>query len=181
MMMKHLVYMSPNEKKDIRLFLYHAKQCDPKKCTGKKMARFGLVNLFEKIERIPSGSILLDPMAEKALSPADNSKKGITVLDCSWEEVERVFPKLLRARLEHRALPYLVAANPVNFGRPFKLTSAEAFAAALHILGNDQQAELIMSKFNWGHTFLELNREPLEEYSQARDSKDILRIQSEYM
>ncbi|SFM58669.1 DUF367 family protein [Methanolobus profundi] len=173
--------MTPAEEKDIKLFLYHAKQCDPKKCTGKKMARFGLVNLSEKIERIPSRSILLDPMAEKALSPADSSKKGITVLDCSWEEVERVFPQLLRMRLEHRALPYLVAANPVNFGRPFKLTSVEAFAASLYILGNKKQAETIMSKFNWGHTFLELNHEPLEEYSQAKDSKDILRIQSEYM
>jgi len=169
------------DEKDIKLFLYHAKQCDPKKCTGKKMAKFGLVDLSEKIERIPSRSILLDPMAQKALSPEDNSKKGITVLDCSWEEVERVFPQLLKMRLEHRALPYLVAANPVNFGRPFKLTSVEAFAAALYILGNKQQAERIMSKFNWGHTFLELNHEPLEEYSQARDSKDILRIQSEYM
>jgi pre-rRNA-processing protein TSR3 len=173
--------MNNSDEKDIKLFLYHAKQCDPKKCTGKKMAKFGLVNLSEKIERIPSRSILLDPMAEKALSPEDSSKKGSTVLDCSWEEVERVFPKLLRMRLEHRALPFLVAANPVNFGRPFKLTSVEAFAAALYILGNKQQAEKIMSKFNWGHTFLELNHEPLEEYSQAKDSKDVLRIQSEYM
>jgi pre-rRNA-processing protein TSR3 len=173
--------MIQSDEKDIKLFLYHAKQCDPKKCTGKKMAKFGHVNLSEKIGKIPSGSILLDPMAEKALSPVDNVKKGITVLDCSWEEVERVFPHLLRMRLQHRALPYLVAANPVNFGRPFKLTSVEAFAAALYILGNKQQAERIMSKFNWGHTFLELNHEPLEEYSEAKDSKDILRIQNEYM
>ncbi|WP_342304640.1 DUF367 family protein [Methanolobus sp. ZRKC5] len=173
--------MAPDDEKDIKLFLYHAKQCDPKKCTGKKMAKFGLVTLSEKIERIPSRSILLDPMAEKALSPGDSTKKGITVLDCSWEEVERVFPQLLRMKLEHRALPYLVAANPVNFGRPFKLTSVEAFAAALYILGNKQQAEKVMSKFNWGHTFLELNHEPLEEYSEAKDSRDILRIQSEYM
>ncbi|WP_321430650.1 DUF367 family protein [uncultured Methanolobus sp.] len=172
--------MQPDEK-DIKLFLYHAKQCDPKKCTGKKMAKFGLATLSEKIERIPARSILLDPMADKALAPEDSAKKGITVLDCSWEEVERVFPQLLRMRLEHRALPYLVAANPVNFGRPFKLTSVEAFAASLYILGNKQQAEKIMSKFNWGHTFLELNHEPLEEYSQAKDSKDVLRIQSEYM
>ena len=173
--------MALDDEKDIKLFLYHAKQCDPKKCTGKKMAKFGLVKLSQKIERIPSRSILLDPMAEKALSPDDSTKKGITVLDCSWEELERVFPQLLRMRLEHRALPYLVAANPVNFGRPFKLTSVEAFAAALYILGNKQQAEKVMSKFNWGHTFLELNHEPLEEYAEAKDSRDILRIQSEYM
>lgn len=167
--------------KDIKLFIYHASQCDPKKCTGKKMARFELARMFDKVNRIHRESILLDPMAEKALSPQDNANKGITVLDCSWEHVEEVFPKLLKLRLQHRALPFLVAGNPVNFGRPFKLTSAEAFAAALYILGNKEQAHTVMSKFNWGHTFLELNHEPLEEYSVARDSKEVLEIQSEYI
>ncbi|MBN2110753.1 MAG: DUF367 family protein [Methanosarcinaceae archaeon] len=169
------------KKKDVKLFIYHAGQCDPKKCTGKKMARFGLAQLLEKINRIPGGSILLDPMAEKALSPHDNAEKGITVLDCSWEHVEEVFPQLIKLELQHRALPFLVAGNPVNFGRPFKLTSAEAFAATLYILGHKEQAQAVMSKFNWGHTFLELNQEPLEEYSNAKDSKEILRIQNDYI
>ncbi len=120
-------------------------------------------------------------MAEKALSPLDSARNGITVLDCSWEHVEEVFPQLVKLNLQHRALPYLVAGNPVNFGRPFKLTSAEAFAAALYIIGHKEQAHSIMSKFNWGHTFLELNREPLEEYSKAKDSTEVLKIQSEYM
>jgi len=167
--------------KNIKLFIYHASQCDPKKCTGKKMARFELARMFDKVNRIPRESILLDPMAEKALSAQDNANKGITVLDCSWEHVEEVFPKLLKLKLQHRALPFLVAGNPVNFGKPFKLTSAEAFAAALYILGNKEQAHTVMSKFNWGHTFLELNHEPLEEYSAAKDSKEVLEIQSEYI
>jgi pre-rRNA-processing protein TSR3 len=165
----------------IPLYIYHASQCDPKKCTGKKLARFGLANLFEKVQKIPPRSILLDPMAEQALSRADSTAHGITVLDCSWEEVERVFPQLLRMNLKHRALPYLVAANPVNFGRPLKLTSVEAFAAALYILGYKAQAETILAKFNWGHTFLDLNHEPLEDYSKARDSTEVVKIQEEYM
>ncbi|WP_406657847.1 DUF367 family protein [Methanolobus sp. ZRKC2] len=169
------------DEKEIKLFIYHASQCDPKKCTGKKMARFKLVKMFERVNKIPRESILLDPMAEKALSPQDSTGKGITVLDCSWEHVEEVFPQLVRLNLQHRALPFLVAGNPVNFGKPFKLTSAEAFAAALYIIGNKQQARAVMGKFNWGHTFLELNHEPLEEYSAAKDSKEILRIQSEYI
>lgn len=173
--------MENNRSKEIRLHLYHAGQCDPKKCTGKKMVRFNLARLVEKVNAIPRGSILLDPMAEKALSPADNVTKGLTVLDCSWEHVESVFPQLLMLDLQHRALPFLVAGNPVNFGRPFKLTSVEAFAASLYILGYKEQAASILSKFNWGHTFLELNREPLEDYSMAKDSKDILKIQAEYM
>ena len=167
--------------KQVKLHIYHANQCDPKKCTGKKMARFGLANLFEKVQNIQRGSILLDPMAQKALSPADDISRGITVLDCSWEELERVFPQLGMKKLQHRALPYLLAANPVNFGKPFKLNSVEAFAAALYILGYKDQAATILSKFNWGHTFLELNHEPLEDYSKAKDSRDILKIQDEYM
>ncbi|MDY0129737.1 MAG: DUF367 family protein, partial [Methanosarcina vacuolata] len=125
--------MNPTNQRDIPLYIYHAGQCDPKKCTGRKLARFDLARLYDRISRLPRSAILLDPTAEKAISPADDYRKGIIVLDCSWEEVERVFPELAKLNLEHRALPYLLAGNPVNFGRPFKLNSAEAFAAALYI------------------------------------------------
>ena len=173
--------MNLTKQRDIPLYIYHAGQCDPKKCTGRKMARFDLAHLFDKVSKLPRSAILLDPMAEKALSPADGLGKGIIVLDCSWEEVERIFPELGKLNLEHRALPYLLAGNPVNFGRPFKLNSAEAFAAALYILGNKEQAEKVLSKFNWGHSFLELNKEPLEEYSNAKNSTEIVEIQSHYI
>ena len=165
----------------IPLHLYHANQCDPKKCTGKKLARFGLAHLHKTLQKLPSGAIFLNPMAQQALSPADNYNRGIIVLDCSWEEVERIFPMLQRLRLEHRALPYLVAANPVNFGKPFKLGTVEAFAAALYILDHKTQAENILNKFKWGHTFLELNREPLDAYSMAGNSKEVVNIQYEFM
>lgn len=165
----------------IPLHIYHANQCDPKKCTGKKLKKFNLVQMHADIGELPKGSILLDPFAEKALSPTDRTARSITVLDCSWEEVERVFPLLKRRGLRHRALPYLVAANPVNFGKPYKLGTAEAFAAALYILGHKKHAELVMSKFNWGHTFIELNQAPLDEYAGAKDSAEIVEIQGYYI
>lgn len=165
----------------IRLHLYHAAQCDPKKCSGKKLARFNLATLHENPKTVPREAILLDPFAEQALSPADDAGRGIAVLDCSWEEVERVFPILQKLRLRHRALPYMLAANPVNYGKPFKLSTVEAFAAALYILGEKEQAALILNKFKWGQTFLELNREPLERYSQAKNSTEVVRIQGEYL
>ncbi|MDD1745526.1 MAG: DUF367 family protein [Candidatus Methanoperedens sp.] len=165
----------------IPLHLYHADQCDPKKCSGKKLVRFNLAILHEHIGTLPREGLFLDPFAEQALSPADDARRGLVVLDCSWEEVERVFPILQRRRLMHRALPYLVAANAVNFGKPFKLSTVEAFAAALYILGEKEQAALILNKFKWGHSFLELNAEPLERYSKAKDSTEVVRIQGEYL
>lgn len=165
----------------IPLHLYHARQCDPKKCSGKKLARFRLAAHHENPRTLPAGALLLDPFAEQALSPADEARQGLVVLDCSWEEVERVFPILQRLRLRHRALPFLLAANPVNFGKPFKLSTVEAFAAALYILGEKEQAALILNKFKWGNTFLELNREPLERYSEAKDSTEVVRIQADYL
>ncbi|KAF5421434.1 MAG: pre-rRNA-processing protein TSR3 [Candidatus Methanocomedens sp.] len=180
---RNITYMTDIQKKPnhIPLHLYHANQCDPKKCTGKKLAKFKLAHLHKTPRKLPSGAIFLNPMAQQALSPADNYNRGIIVLDCSWEEVERIFPMLQRLRLEHRALPYLLAANPVNFGKPFKLGTVEAFAAALYILDHKKQAETILNKFKWGHTFLELNREPLDAYSKARNSKEVVNIQHEFM
>ncbi len=165
----------------LTLHFYHARQCDPRRCTGKKLARFNLAALHDSPRDLPRAAILLDPFAEQALSPADNVTHGIVVLDCSWEEVERVFPVMQKLRLRHRALPYLLAANAVNFGKPFKLSTVEAFAAALYILGEKEQATLILDKFKWGPIFLELNHEPLERYSKAKDSAEVVRIQGEYL
>ena len=164
----------------IPLHLYHARQCDPKKCTGKKLARFNLATLHDSPKDLPREALFLDPFSEQALSPADDAGRGIVVLDCSWEEVERVFPVLQKLRLRHRALPYLLAANAVNYGKPFKLSTVEAFAAALYILGEKEQAALILNKFKWGPIFLELNQEPLERYSNAKDSTEVVRIQGDY-
>ena len=99
----------------IRLKIYHARQDDPKKCTARKMARYGFATLYTQPDKIRKG-ILLDPFADTALSMADldvAKKWGIVALDCSWALAEEVF-SVMRKRLVPRALPYLLAANPVN-------------------------------------------------------------------
>jgi pre-rRNA-processing protein TSR3 len=74
-----------------------------------------------------------------------------------------------------------VAANPVSYGTPFRLNTVEAFAGALCILGHREQAERLLGKFRWGHTFLELNDEPLRRYADCADSEAVVAVQSEYL
>ena len=67
-------------------------------------------------------------------------------------------------------LPFLVAANSINYGKPHKLSTAEALAAAAWILGEQKTAENLMDSFKWGPHFLDLNRERLNAYSKATES-----------
>jgi len=152
----------------LKLYSYHADQCDPKKCTSKKLARFGFLKILHSLKAIPYRSIVLDPTSDITLVPEDKKylNRGLVILDYSWKKIER-FPKL--SGRQRRALPYLVAANPVNYGKPELLSSAEALAAALFILDHEEECIKLLSKFKWGMTFLELNKELLEEYSKAKE------------
>ncbi len=55
-------------------------------------------------------------------------------------------------------VPFLVAANPVNYGKPLRLSCAEAVAATLFLTGFQDEAREIMNKFKWGHAFFEVNK-----------------------
>jgi pre-rRNA-processing protein TSR3 len=162
----------------IPLYAYRDNTCDPKKCTVKKLEKKGMVRIFTKLRQIPRNTLLLDPTAETAVSPADRDTPSVTALDCSWEVLDT---GAVRSWPRRRALPFLLAANPVNFGRPFQLNSVEAFAATLYILGEAEQARDILGRFGWGLRFLELNAEPLNEYAGARDSTEVVRIQALYL
>lgn len=160
----------------IRLVAYHAGQCDPKKCTSRRLARFGLLTFVPRPRALPRGAILLTPDAGRALSPADADRAerhGLAILDVSWKRGR--FPSVPQA--VPRALPYLLAANPVNYGKPYILSSAEALAAALTIFGRTDEARGILAKFAWGEQFLALNAEPLAAYARARDSAGVVEAQ----
>jgi pre-rRNA-processing protein TSR3 len=164
----------------IPVIIYDECQCDPKKCTAKRMLKFGLGKEAKTLSAIPSGSIVLSPFSQRALSPADigHAKRGLVVMDLTWTNIDQ-FPRL--KKVEERALPYLLASNPINWGRPMELNSAEAVMASLLILGEKEQAEGFLERFNWAPEFLRLNGAMLEDYSKARDSTEVVRIQQEYL
>lgn len=170
-------------KQQMPLVVYHADEDDPKKCTAKKMHRFGLVSLEKNIMRVPRNSILLNPFAKKSISQQDQLvaiKHGVVAVDCSWKHVDDAFD-FLDTRCSSRALPFLLAVNPVNYGKPFQLSTVEALAATVYILGDQKRALSLLSLYKWGPQFLELNHEPLEEYRMAKTSADVVRIMNEYI
>ena len=151
-------------------------QDDPKKCTAAKLVRFGLA---KKITALRSKTALLHPFAADTLL---NSEKhifhSITAIDCSWNKAEKMFQKKYSGI--PRKLPPLLAGNPVNYSKINKLTTVEALASAAFILGNKELCSDLLAKFNWGHTFLELNENLLNDYQSAQSEDDVNSIITEY-
>lgn len=127
--------------------------------------------------------LVLSPTGEKAVSPADRSiveANGVCVVDCSWALIDDIPFKKLHAA-EPRLLPFLVAANPVNYGKPLKLSCAEAIAAALYITGFKEEAAAVLGCFKWGESFLTLNSELLGKYADCADSAEVVKVQTEWI
>merc|ERR1711972_695692 len=132
-------------------------------------------------QRFPG--VCLSPRGTSTLSPADRQvmqDAGATVIDCSWARVEELnFNKMKCA--EPRLLPWLVAANPVNYGKPCKLNCVEALSAAFYICGYPEVAAEYMSRFSWGPAFIDINRELLDKYSECKTSEEVIKIQNEHL
>ena len=167
----------------MKVTVYHAEQCDPKKCTTVKLQRQGKIEVVPKLNMLPRGAIVLDPFSEKSMSPEDREiveKNGIVGLDCSWNRIQKS-SIMFKGKKYHRSLPFLVAANPTNYGKPCKLSTAEAIAATFYIVGLKDNAVEIMSQFKWGPHFLKLNHELLEAYSRAKTSAEVVKIQNGFI
>jgi pre-rRNA-processing protein TSR3 len=157
------------------------KQDDPRKCTAAKMARHGLAKPLFRMKQIPRKSIVLNPFASEILLPQDRGlaqENGLVVVDCSWGRVQRAFAIGMRG--EGRRLPTLLASNPVNYAKLRRLSSVEALAAALHIMGFKERAARLLSLFKWGQTFLTLNSGPLESYSSVKTRAAMTDAEAEF-
>jgi len=165
------------------LHVLHTNDDDPKKCTARKLHRLGYVTLHKNSRELPSKMILLNPFSKKSISPEDISqarKHGILAVDCSWKNAEEQFSELSKNQLS-RSLPFLIAVNPVNFGKPLKLTTLEAFTAAVYILDEREQAKKLTSIYKWSPHFLTMNKNPLEDYRTATSSKQVIERMYEYL
>jgi len=81
-------------KRKIQLIVYHANEDDPKKCSARKLHKFGFAKLEKNIRRMPKHAILLNPFAKKSLSKEDEriaKENGILAIDCSWKNAEKSF------------------------------------------------------------------------------------------
>jgi pre-rRNA-processing protein TSR3 len=164
-----------------KLFVLHLRQDDPSKCTASKLRRLGMVRFISPRSR---RGLLLDPYCDTSISKTDRQtalSEGLSAIDASWKRAMESFRGAGWRGDRRRALPYLVAANPTNYGIPVNLSTAEALASALYILGLENQAERIMGSFRWGHSFFELNRKYLEAYRMAESSTAVVEAQRTFM
>lgn len=161
-------------------------QDDPKKNTAVLAGKRGNLRLHKTMRTLPKKGIILEPLCGKVFGPEDhdlllNQRGSLVGLDCSWAHIESSVEQVMRqTRLQPRMLPLLLAANPVNWGKPSQLTTAEALATVLTLIGREEQARQTLGAFRWGERFFELNREPLDAYSSATSSQELVKLQFEF-
>eukprot|EP00792_Barthelona_sp_PAP020_P011458 TRINITY_DN5445_c0_g1_i1.p1 TRINITY_DN5445_c0_g1~~TRINITY_DN5445_c0_g1_i1.p1 ORF type:complete len:242 (+),score=65.94 TRINITY_DN5445_c0_g1_i1:31-726(+) len=168
-----------NDELSTRLIMWDFEHCDPKKCTGKRLSHFHL--LEELTIKNGFGGVVLSPIGVDLICNGDKDlveKYGLGVIDCSWNRIEETPVSKLKCK-EHRLLPWLLAANPVNCGKPCKLSCVEALAAGLFICGQEFDAIKILNKFKWGENFLKLNGDYLLIYQGCETPTEILKAQQE--
>jgi pre-rRNA-processing protein TSR3 len=165
----------------LRLRMWDFAQCDPKRCTGARLAQRGL---FVRMPlKQPFRGIVLSPQGQISVNPSDRTileQSGLSVIDCSWARLAEIPFRQMQAG-HHRLLPFLVAANTVNYGRPSKLSCAEAAAATLYICGRQEAAVALMQEFSWGNEFLRLNQELLDLYAACTDADDVVLKQNKWL
>jgi len=168
------------EQSEIKLYMVDFNQCDPKKCSGRKLESFGLLKSINHKNRFKG--ITLSASGTKYISKEDKDiilQYGLCVIDCSWNKIKEL---TVKTKFDHeRILPFMVAVNPINFGAPYKLSCAEALAAGLFICDFWEQGMGLMEKFKWGPGFLNLNQEIFSLYENCNTLADLKLAEVEYL
>ena len=81
--------------------------------------------------------------------------------------------KVKSIKANERLLPLVKAANPVNYGKDYKLNCAEAFGGALYLAGFHEQAQELLETFNYGPAFFAINEFHLSHYKDCKTSEEM--------
>ena len=165
----------------IKVAMWDFNHCDPKRCTGRKLAREKKIRILKPYQRFQG--LILSPLGRVPVTNSDSeiiAAHGISVIDCSWARISEInFDKLHNGK--ERTLPWLVAANTVNYGKPEKLSCVEALAATLIITGFETKAHELLESFSWGPEFIRLNQEVLEGYLNAESVEEVYKVQDDFL
>lgn len=155
--------------------------CDAKRCSGKKLMRLGLMRELHVGQK--HQGVVVSPKAKSIISPADREiceQYGASVVEASWNRIDEVpFGKI--GGPHQRLLPYLIAANPTNYGKPWRLNCVEALAACFFICGHPEWAEGILAPFSYGSSFLEINDAPLKRYAACKDEEEVKKAEEAWL
>lgn len=127
--------------------------------------------------------VVIHPKAKKVISAADRElleQYGAAVVEASWKRIDEVPFGRIGGKCE-RLLPYLVAANPTNYGRPWRLNCVEALAACFYICGHEDWATEILSTFSYGEAFLDINSELFQRYAACKDEEEVKKAEEVWM
>ena len=127
--------------------------------------------------------VVVSPNAKTLLSAADRGlleQYGAAVVECSWVRIKEVPWGKIGGKCE-RLLPYLVAANSVNYGRPWRLNCAEALAATFFICGHEDWAREVLTHFSYGEPFLEINSQLLKRYAACANAEEVKRAEEVWL
>ncbi|KAF1839768.1 DUF367-domain-containing protein [Decorospora gaudefroyi] len=168
-------------KPDFKAACWDLGHCDAKRCSGKRLMRLGLMRELHVGQKF--AGVVISPVAKKVLSRSDKDtmeQYGAAVVEASWKRIDEVPFHRLGGKCE-RLLPYLVAANPTNYGRPWRLNCVEALAACYFICGRPEWAEEILGSFSYGRAFLEINSALLKRYLACEDEGQVKRAEEVWL
>lgn len=142
--------------------------------------RLGLMRELHIGQRFPG--VVITPKGKTYVSRADKElteQYGAAVVEASWNRIDEVPFGRIGGKCE-RLLPYLVAANPTNYGKPLRLNCVEALAASYFICGHPEWAESILEPFSYGEEFLEINDEVLRKYMACETAEEVTKAEADW-
>ncbi|SCN63203.1 ribosome biogenesis protein TSR3, putative [Plasmodium chabaudi chabaudi] len=164
---------------EIKLFMIDYNECQNKKCSCKKLYRFKKIKKVQLNKKFKG--IVLTPFCDKYFSIDDKQiveKNGLAVVDCSWKSID-LLKKVKYTN--QRKLPYIIAVNSINYGKPYKLSCLESLAFCLYICNYNKQYNDILSIYKWSINFTNVNMEVLEKYKLCLNHEDIKKAEQEFI